>query len=50
VKDDLSKPAQGDYDPRIRNAYALTDYAEAKAELEKILRQLSASTRVRRTA
>lgn len=40
VKDHLSKNAQGDYDRRIRNAYAMTDYAEAKAELEKIFRQL----------
>lgn len=40
VKDHLSKNAQGDYDRRIRNAYALTGYAEAKAELEKIFRQL----------
>lgn len=40
VKDHLSKIAQGDYDRRIRNAYAMTGYAEAKAELEKIFRQL----------
>ena len=40
MKDHLSKNAQGDYDRRIRNAYAMTGYAEAKAELEKIFRQL----------
>ena len=40
VKEYLPKNAQGDYDRRIRNAYAMTDYASAKAELEKIFRQL----------
>ena len=40
VKDHLPKSAQGDTDRRIRNAYAMTSYAEAKAELEKIFRQL----------
>ena len=40
VKEHLPKQAQGDTDRRIRNAYALTQYAEAKAELEKIFRQL----------
>jgi transposase-like protein len=40
VKDHLPKNAPGDTDRRIRNAYALTSYAEAKAELEKIFRQL----------
>ena len=40
VKEYLPKNAQGDYDRRIRNAYAMTNYAEAKAELEKIFRQL----------
>ena len=40
VKEYLPKRVQGDYDRRIRNAYALTGYAEAKAELEKIFRQL----------
>ena len=39
VKEYLPKNAQGDYDHRIRNAYAMTDYAAAKAELEKIFRQ-----------
>ncbi len=40
VKDHLGKDAQGDYVRRLRNAYALTEYAEAKAELEKLVRQL----------
>ncbi len=40
VAEYLPKNAQGDYDRRIRNAYAMTGYAEAKAELEKIFRQL----------
>ncbi|MGH7839163.1 MAG: IS256 family transposase, partial [Candidatus Binataceae bacterium] len=40
VKEYLPKNAQGDYDRRIRNAYAMTNYAEAKAELGKIFRQL----------
>jgi len=40
VVEHLPKSAQGDYDRRIRNAYAVTDYAAAKAELEKIFRQL----------
>jgi len=40
VKEYLPKKAQGDYDRRIRNAYAMTDYTAAKAELEKIFRQL----------
>ena len=40
VNEYLPKNAQGDYDRRIRNAYAMTSYAEAKAELEKIFRQL----------
>ena len=40
VKEYLPKKAQGDYDRRIRNAYAMTDYAAAKGELEKIVRQL----------
>jgi transposase-like protein len=40
VAEYLPKNAQGDYDRRIRNPYAMTDYAEAKAELEKIVRQL----------
>jgi Transposase, Mutator family len=36
VAEYLPKNAQGDYDHRIRNAYALTNYAEAKTELQKI--------------
>jgi len=40
VKEHLPKSAQADYDQRIRNAYAMTEYAAAKAELEKIFRQL----------
>lgn len=40
VKEYLPKNAQGDYDRRIRNAYAMTEYAAAKAELERIFRQL----------
>jgi putative transposase len=40
VKEHLPNSAQGDTDRRIRNAYAMTGYAEAKAELGKIFRQL----------
>jgi putative transposase len=40
VKDHLPKNAQSDYDRRICNAYATTHYAEAKADLEKLFRQL----------
>jgi transposase-like protein len=40
VKEYLPKNVQGDYDRRIRNACAMTSYTEAKAELEKIFRQL----------
>ena len=40
VKEHLPKSAQGDTDRRIRNAYAMVDYTAAKAELEKIFRQL----------
>ncbi len=40
VEEHLSKSAQGDTDRRIRNAYAMTGYAAAKAELGKIFRQL----------
>ena len=40
LKEHLPKSAPGDTDRRIRNAYAMTSYAEAKAELEKIFRQL----------
>ena len=41
VKEHLPKSAQGDTDRRIRNAYAMTEYASAKAELERISRQLA---------
>jgi transposase-like protein len=40
VAEHLPKSAQGDTVRRIRNAYAMKDYAAAKAELEKIFRQL----------
>ena len=40
VAEYLPKSAQGDYDRGVRNAYAMTGYAEAKAELGKIFRQL----------
>jgi transposase-like protein len=40
VKEHLPKSAQGDTNRRIRNACAMTGYAEAKAELGKIFRQL----------
>ena len=40
VQEHLPKSAQRDTDRRIRNAYAMTDYTAAKAELEKIFRQL----------
>jgi putative transposase len=40
VKEHLPNSAQGDTDRRIRNAYQMTGYAEAKAELGKIFRQL----------
>src|SRR5438094_514545 len=40
VKEYLPKNAQGDYDRRLRNAYSMTSYTEAKAELEKIFRHL----------
>jgi len=40
VNDHLPENCQRDYDRRIRNAYAMTRYAGAQAELEKIVRQL----------
>jgi len=40
VAEHLPRSAQGDTVRRIRNAYAMKDYAAAKAELEKIFRQL----------
>jgi len=39
----IAKPlenCQKDYDRRMRNAYAMSSYTEAKAALEKIFRQL----------
>jgi len=38
VKEDLPENCEKDYDRRIRNAFAMNDYADAKAALEKILR------------
>jgi putative transposase len=40
VKEYLPENCQKDYDRRMRNAYAMSSYAEAKAGLEKIFRQL----------
>jgi putative transposase len=40
VREYLPENCQRDYDRRMRNAYAMTNYAEAKAALEKIFRQL----------
>lgn len=40
VKDHLPENCQEDYDRRIRNAYAMTNYADAKEALGKIVRQL----------
>jgi transposase-like protein len=40
VKEYLPENCQKDYDRRMRNAYAMNNYAEAKAALEKIFRQL----------
>ena len=40
VSEHLPKNAQGDYDRRIRNAYAMSEYTAAKAELGTIFRQL----------
>jgi putative transposase len=40
VKDHLPEGCRADYDRQMRNAYALADYTAAKAELEKIFRQL----------
>jgi len=39
VKEYLPENCQRDYDRRMRNAYAMNSYAEAKAALEKIFRQ-----------
>jgi transposase-like protein len=40
VKEYLPENCQRDYDRRMRNAYAMNHYADAKAALEKIFRQL----------
>lgn len=40
VQDHLPESCQKDYDRRLRNAYAMTDYGKAQVELEKIVRQL----------
>jgi len=40
VREYLPENCQKDYDRRMRNAYAMNNYAEAKAALEKIFRQL----------
>jgi transposase-like protein len=40
VKEYLPENCQKDYDRRMRNAYAMSSYTEAKAALEKIFRQL----------
>lgn len=40
VKDHLPEHCRAEYDRRLRNAYALADYGEAKAALQKLWRQL----------
>jgi hypothetical protein len=40
VKEYLPENRQKDYDRRMRNAYAMNNYAEAKEALQKIFRQL----------
>ena len=40
VREYLPENCQRDYDRRMRNAYAMNNYAEAKEALEKIFRQL----------
>jgi transposase-like protein len=40
VREYLPESCQRDYDRRMRNAYAMNNYTEAKAALEKIFRQL----------
>ncbi len=40
VKDHLPEGCRADYDRQLRNAYALSDYDQAKAALEKLFRQL----------
>jgi putative transposase len=39
VKEYLPENCQKDYDRRMRNAYAMNNYADAKEALEKIFRQ-----------
>lgn len=50
AKEHLPENCQADYDRDIRNAYAMTNYADAKAALEKIAQQLEGSIRVQREA
>jgi transposase-like protein len=40
VKEHLPESCQADYDRRIRNAYTMTNYGDAKEALGKIVRQL----------
>ena len=40
VREYLPEKCQRDYDRRMRNAYAMNNYTEAKAALERIFRQL----------
>lgn len=40
VKDHLPEGCRADYDRQLRNAYAMSDYEQAKAALEKLFRQL----------
>lgn len=40
VREHLPENGQRDYDRHMRNAYAMTNYAEAKAALERLFRQL----------
>jgi transposase-like protein len=40
VADHLPEECRADYDRQLRNAYALTDYEDAQAALEKLFRQL----------
>jgi putative transposase len=40
VKEYLPENCQQDYDRRMRNAYAMNHYTEAKEALQKIFRQL----------
>jgi transposase-like protein len=40
LKDHLPKECQADYDRQLRNAYAMASYADAKAALQRLWRQL----------